>query len=138
MAVIDTPLMEKAYIRMTSVEIPRPPAQHRHGDVEYHEVLGPHGEPLLVAFGLVPLADWLEAVNDYHASAPAEAGLGEQPWDPEDPEKVVAVLSRLHYDRVSVTVHEASEEAVFTIQWGTQGLVPVTVWVLDFDAREEE
>lgn len=135
---IDTSLMEQARDALSSVEIPDPPAPYSYRGTKYHEVLGPLGEPLLVSFGLVPLADWLELVNDYYENAPAEAGLGDKPWDAEDADKVVAALDRLHYERVSVVLHEESQETPFTIQWGIEGIVPVTVWVIDFEARSED
>lgn len=135
---IDTSLMEQAQAHLDALEIPDPPSPHDYRGIKYHEVLGPLGEPLLVAFGLVPLADWLALVNDYYEKVPAEAGLGDKPWDPEDADKVVAALDRLHYERVSVVLHEDSQEAPFTIQWGTEGIVPVTVWVINFEARDED
>lgn len=137
---IDTPLMAEAQegVVFANSNVPEPPARHTYKDIAYHEVLGPYGEPLLVAFGNVPLADWLEVVNDYYAKAPAEAGLGEQPWDPNDPDKVVAALDRLHYHRVAVVLHEGSQETPFTVRWDTEGITPITVWVVHFEAQPEE
>lgn len=137
---IDTKLMAQAQAGVASAsnDLPDPPAKLVHKDIKYYEVSGPYGEPLLLAFGLVPLTDWLELVNGYYDQAPADAGLGDKPWDPEDPEKVVAALDRLHYERLSVVVHPDSEEEPFTVQWGTEGTVPVTVWVIDFEAPDED
>lgn len=135
---IEGPLMEEANQRLSALEIPDPPGQYEYHGIKYFEVLGPYGEPLLVSFGLVPLEDWLKVVNSYYEQAPDDARLCSRPWDPQDADKVVDALGRLHYERFSVVLHEGSEETPFTIQWGTEGVVPMTVWVIDFKARGED
>lgn len=127
---MSTMLEEQAREALLHLEVPDPPTELAFGHVRMHEVLGPDHEPLLVAFGLVPLPRWLEAVNTYHAQAPEDAGLELVPWDPEDSDKVVAALNRLSYSRVAVVLHNDEGETPFTIQWGTEGLTPITVWRL--------
>lgn len=135
---IDTPLMEEALANMSgvvaSMKLPDLPAQREFQGLRYYEVHGPLGEPLLLAFGLVPLVEWLALVNHHYQ----ETGLGEQPWDPEDPDKVVDSLNRLRYERVAVDLNEEGAETPFTIQWGTEGIVPVTLWAIAFESPEEE
>lgn len=129
-------LAEEAWENVAGVEIPDPESKTVIHGIKVHEVLGPFGEPLLVAFGLIPLAVWLDVVNAYYAESPADAGLDPKPWDPEDSDKVVRAMDRLHYHRVAVVEHPDSQESPFTIQWNTEGIIPITVWVIHFEAPE--
>lgn len=131
---IDSALMAQAQRALGEMEVPDPPSRYVLKGVRVHEVLGASNEPLLLAFGLVPLARWLEVVNLYHQQASAESGIDPLPWDPQDPDKVVAALERLHYDRLSVVLHGDEGETPFTVQWDTEGVTPVTVWVVGHDA----
>lgn len=104
-------------------EIPDPPASHEYEGVKYHEVAGPGGEHLLLAFGLVPLAVWLRVVNAYHVEHADEV----DPWDPTDPDKVMLALTRLCYQRVT---YVPEEDGRVEILWHAEGITPVTLWIV--------
>ncbi len=127
--------MHEALEAVQDYEVPDPPSELRFHGVNVFEVTGPLGEELLVAFGLVALSRWLEVVNAYY-----EAYGLEHPWDPEDPEKVVDGLGRLHYSRVRYEALQGPLEAgetPFRIPWGTEGVTPIVVWLVDPPGGEE-
>lgn len=122
---------EEARERLAELEDPGIPTfttRHTYRQTPVFEVTGPMGESLLIAFGLIPLAHWLEVVNAYHVERTDES----EPWNPEDPEKVVQSLNRLRYARVEIVLneHDETNKNPFTIEWGTRGLDPITTWVI--------
>lgn len=111
----------EALMNIAGLDIPDPASDLRFLGIRVHEIDGPRGERLLLAFGLVRLMRWLDVVNAYNAS------FGEKPaYDAEDDSTVVQALSRTFYYRVGYeTVGDD-----FRVLWNTQGIVPVTIWVV--------
>lgn len=134
-----TALEREAVENLKGLAIPDPDSQYTFQGIKVHEVFGPCGEALLMAFGLIPLARWLEVVNEYHDQHAETPQWAEPiPWDPEDREKVVNALNRVHYERLSITVHGDPQpgEAPFTVHWDTEGITPMTTWVIQRSPRD--
>ena len=111
----------EALVNLAGLDIPDPASSLEFLGVRVHEVDGPQGERLLLAFGLVRLMRWLDVVNAYNAS------FGEKPaYSAEDDSTVVQALTRLSYNRVT---YEAVGDT-FRVLWDARGIVPVTVWAV--------
>jgi hypothetical protein len=111
----------EALMNLAGLDIPDPPSDLEFLGIRVHEIDGPGGERLLLAFGLIRLMRWLDVVNAYNAS------FGEPPaYSAEDDSTAVQALNRLSYQRVG---YEAVGDT-FKVLWTTWGVVPVTVWMV--------
>jgi hypothetical protein len=120
------------------MQLPAPSGGMEYHGVQVYEIKGPAShQDLIIAFGSVPLATWLEIVNEYHEDYGMPA-----PWDPEDSDKVVACVGRLHYYRVHFD--PAAQPGNGTvgddvrIDWNTNGVVPITLWMIQWPEAPED
>lgn len=103
-----------------------PVSELKYEGVYVFEATDTDGEPVIVAFGHVPFEQMLRVANAYDE----ERGPGgEPPYDKNDPDRIVASLNRLRYDRVLFHTSAGSDGEDFHFAWG-EGIVPVTVWRL--------